>query len=47
MKNKRPLLYLWGQTDNFISVKEYEKICKYKDSEIEIEKIWHPKTMKS
>ena len=31
-------------TDNNISVKEYNKISKYKDLEKEIEKMWHFKT---
>ena len=30
-------------TDNYTSVKEYNKISKYKDVEIEIEKIWYLK----
>ena len=32
------------QTDNNISVKEYNKISKYENLEIEIEKMWHFKT---
>ena len=32
-------------TDNNFSVKEYIKISKYKDLEIEIEKTWHIKTI--
>ena len=31
-------------TDSEISVKEYDKISKYKDLEIETEKIWYLKT---
>ena len=31
-------------TDDNISVKEYNKISKYKDQEIETEKMWHLKT---
>ena len=31
-------------TDNNVSLKEYNKIDKYKDVEIEIEKMWHLKT---
>ena len=30
--------------DDNISVKEYNKISKYKDLEMEIEKMWHLKT---
>ena len=28
-------------TDNNISIKEYNKISKYRELEIEIEKMWH------
>ena len=31
-------------TDNNMSVKEYNKISKYKDQEIERENMWHLKT---
>ena len=32
-------------TDNSISVKEYDEINKYKNLKIEIEKMWHIKTI--
>jgi len=31
-------------SDRNVSLKEYEKISKYKDLEIEIQKMWHLKT---
>ena len=31
-------------TDNNISIKEYNRISRYKDLKVEIEKIWHLKT---
>ena len=33
-----------GPIDNNTPIKEYNKISKYKDLEIEIEKMWHLKT---
>ena len=32
-------------SDSNISLKEYEKVSKYKDLEIEIQKMWHLKTI--
>ena len=32
-------------SDRNLSLKEYEKISKYKDLEIEIQKMWHLKAM--
>ena len=32
-------------SDRNLSLKEYEKISKYKDLEIEIHKMWHLKAM--
>ena len=31
-------------SDRNVSLKEYEKVSKYKDLEIEIQKMWHLKT---
>ena len=32
-------------TDKNVSVAEFEKLSKYKDLEIEVEKLWHMKTV--
>ena len=44
MKEKRLLIDMSVRRDNKISVKEYNKISKYKDLEIKIEKMYHLKT---
>ena len=42
----RQLIDMSVPSDSNISAKEFEKLCKYKDLEIEIAKMWKMKTNK-
>ena len=49
VKNKREktckLIDVKIPADKNVSIAEFEKLSKYKDLEIEVEKLWHMKTV--